>query len=274
MIHPLMLIDLSRELKNESKIASNGKLDEFVIEAIKRTTMSPEDGSYEGKHSLDFTIELGDVISQIVGTSADDVVDNIIIGNVAYDSHEYMIGCLAEKTDIVKKIDARELEINDESLAEYCTRLARSIHSERCAMCLVDNKDYLHFIFLNSELMLASMGDKETEDRLRKFKERSNIHIGYVIVVFIYENKDEITKARQVMRDSIEEYLKDILFSSPFNALLYVFNRFRKSNPTRKDDMITIFAAVDVISPIFDKKKMQDAIKKIVTNNIFDVRNN
>lgn len=53
-----------------------------------------------------------------------------------------------------------------------------------------------------------------------------------------------------------------------------MFNRFRRSNPTRKDDMITIFAAVDVISPIFDKKKMQGLIKDIVTNNIFNIRNN
>ena len=270
----MALIGLYQGLKKESKFASSSKFGELVIEAIKRTTMSPKDGSYEVKHSLDFSIELGDVISEIAGTSADDVVDNIIIGNAAYDSHEYMMGCFAEKADIVKEIDASKLEVNDESLSEYCARMARSFHSECYAMCLVDNKDYLHFIFLNSEMMMAAVGDKEAEERLIKFKKQSGIHFGLALVTFIHDNKEEIAKARQIMRDSVKEYLKDIMFSSSFNAVLYMFNRFRRSNPTRKDDMITIFAAVDVISPIFDKKKMQGLIKDIVTNNIFNIRNN
>lgn len=71
------------------------------------------------------------------------------------------------------------------------------------------------------------------------------------------------------------EYVKDILFSSAFKAIVYMFNRFRRKNPTRKDDIIVILAAVDVISPIFNKENIREMIKSISSNDdIFNPRKN
>lgn len=267
------MIEMYGDLKSKSKIAPE-KLSELTIEALKKT-IRPNIKGVNEKSSIGFAVNLGDTIGKIADTSDDDVIENILIGNIAYDSHEYMIGCLAEKSDIVKDIDVSKLDINDDSLREYCMRLSRSAHSDCYSMCLVDENDYLHFIFLNSELMLASTGDEEAMERLKKFKEKNKIVFDLAIIALLHDNKDEIMKARQIMRDSIMEYVKDILFSSAFKAIVYMFNRFRRKNPTRKDDIIVILAAVDVISPIFNKENIREMIKSISSNDdIFNPRNN
>lgn len=267
------MIEMCENLKNKSKIARN-KLGELAIEALKKT-IHPNTKDVNEKSSIGFAINLGYTIGEIAGTSDDDVIENILIGNIAYDSHEYMIGCLAERSDIVKEVNASKLDINDDSLREYCMRLSRSAHSDCYSMCLIDEKDYLHFIFLNSELMLASMGDDESMKRLKKFKEKNKIEFDFAIMALLRENKDEVMKAKQIMRDSIMDYVKDILFSSSFKAIIYMFNRFRRKNPTRKDDIVVILAAVDVISPIFNKENINKMIKDFASdNNIFNPRNN
>lgn len=267
------MIEMYGDLKSKSKIAPE-KLSDLTIEALKRT-IRPNIKDANEKSSISFAVNLGDTIGKIADTSDDDVIENILIGNIAYDSHEYMIGCLAERSDIVKDIDVSKLDINDDSLREYCMRLSRSAHSDCYSMCLVDENDYLHFIFLNSELMLASTGDEEAMERLKKFKEKNKIEFDFAIMALFSENKDEIMKAKRIMRDSIMEYVKDILFSSAFKAIVYMFNRFRRKNPTRKDDIVVILAAVDVISPIFNKENIREMIKSISSDNdIFNPRNN
>lgn len=273
MVSPLTLIEMCGDLKRKSKIAPE-KLSELTIEALKKA-IHPNTKYVDEKYSIGFAVNLGDTISKIADTSDDDVIENILIGSIAYDSHEYMIGCLAERSDIVKEIDMSKLDINDDSLREYCMRLSRSVHSDCYSMCLVDNKDYLHFIFLNSELMLASTGDSEAMERLKKFKEKNKIVFDIAIMTLLYDNKDEIMKARQIMRDSIMEYVKDIMSSSSFEAIVYMFNRFRRNNPTRRDDIVVILAAVDVISPIFNKENIREMIKNIASDNdIFNFRKN
>lgn len=266
------MIEMHGDMKKKSKVAPE-KLSELTIEALKKA-IHPNTKDVE-KSSISFAVNLGDTIGKIANTGNDDVIENILIGSIAYDSHEYMIGCLSEKSDIVKDIDISKLDVNDDSLREYCMRLSRSVHSDCYSMCLIDNKDYLHFIFLNSELMLASTGDSEAMERLKKFKEKNKIVFDIAIMALLYDNKDEIMKARQIMRDSIMEYVKDIMFSSAFKAIVYMFNRFRRNNPTRKDDIIVILAAIDVISPIFNKENINEMIKKFASDNdIFNTRRN